>query len=145
MPYAIRYKPLATNRRLHVVDLNETFHLGEYREAVGEGMAEMAGSAIISRIWAQDYTVWQPQPDQITNRLGWLEAPEEMLQSVERLRALRESAVVDGFERVLWLGMGGSSLAPDVYARIFGAAEGGLPVEVLDSTAPGAVLDAAGR
>lgn len=98
---------------------------------------------ILSRIWAHDYTVWKADPAEITNRLGWLHAPFAMARERECLDGFVRGVLSDGFERVLLLGMGGSSLAPETFALTFGAAPGYLELRVLDSTHPAAVAEAA--
>ncbi len=128
-----------------MVKLTESINPGEYQEALSDAVARMAAETITARIWARDHTVWKPEDEGISNRLGWLNAASDTLRDAERLHALRKGVVADGYERVLWLGMGGSSLAPDVFARIFGPTNGGLPLDVLDSTDPGAVLAHAGH
>jgi hypothetical protein len=94
---------------------------------------------ILSRIWAHDYTVWKADPAEITNRLGWLHAPFSMMRELDRLDAFAKGARANGFEHALLLGMGGSSLAPETFARTFGVAPGFLDLSVLDSTHPEAV------
>ena len=116
-----------------------TAALGRYQAAVAAAMAELQDQAIIERIWAGDHTVWRPQPDEISNRLGWLRSPEMMRPEIGRLDALRTRAQAEGFTDVLLLGMGGSSLAPELFAKTFGAAGGGLNLQVLDSTDADAV------
>ncbi|HQA67266.1 MAG TPA: hypothetical protein PK801_03020, partial [Aggregatilineales bacterium] len=128
-----------------MVKLTESINPGEYQDALSDAVVNMAAEAITARIWARDHTVWKPEDEGISNRLGWLNAASDTLRDAERLHALRKGVVADGYERVLWLGMGGSSLAPDVFARIFGPTNGGLPLDVLDSTDPGAVLAHAGH
>jgi transaldolase/glucose-6-phosphate isomerase len=96
---------------------------------------------VAARIWDRDGTVWVADPDEaaktgeLTNRLGWLELPEAGLAQVEALEAFAEEVKSAGFKEVVLLGMGGSSLAPEVYMRSFGA-QNGLPLTVLDSTNP---------
>jgi glucose-6-phosphate isomerase len=96
---------------------------------------------ILSRIWAHDYTVWKPEPREITNRLGWLHAPFSMTRELDRLDAFVGGVLSDGFEHALLLGMGGSSLAPETFALTFGTAPGYLDLTVLDSTHPTAVAE----
>jgi len=113
--------------------------LGEYQEAVDAALDEMARDEIIDRIWKHDHTVWKPGPEEIANRLGWLHIASAMQGNVPRLKKLVEEVRADGYTRVLLLGMGGSSLAAEVFSRIF-EEEDGLDLAVLDSTDPGAVL-----
>lgn len=119
--------------------------LGEYQAAVDARLEKFTKENFVPRIWSKDHTLWKDQPDEITNRLGWLRSPEQMLDEIYRLNALRESAREDEITQVVLLGMGGSSLAPDVFQRVFGAKENGLDLAVLDSTDPGAVLALAER
>ncbi|HEX9280052.1 MAG TPA: hypothetical protein VF890_05365, partial [Gemmatimonadales bacterium] len=75
------------------------------------------------------------------NRLGWIDAPEVSRGQWPDLAAFAAGARRDGLTRVLLCGMGGSSLAPAVLAHAFG----GAAFDILDSTDPGAVLDAERR
>jgi glucose-6-phosphate isomerase len=97
------------------------------------------------RIWAHDHTVWKPDPTEITNRLGWLHTVDAMNDIIPCLEALAEDVRAAGYTHALLLGMGGSSLAPDVFGKTCGVREGCLDLAVLDSTDPAAVLDHAGR
>lgn len=117
--------------------------LGKYQAAVDAALEEIVADRIVPRIWAHDHTVWQPEPTEITNRLGWLHIAEKMLEQRDRLSDLVESVRADGYTDVLLLGMGGSSLAPEVFSKVFGGhgPAAGMPrLAVLDSTDPGAVL-----
>ena len=96
---------------------------------------------VLSRIWAHDYRVWKTDPTEITNRLGWLHAPFAMARELDRLTTFAQSVRADGFEHVLLLGMGGSSLAPEVFALAFGAQPGFPSLTVLDSTHPLAIAE----
>jgi transaldolase/glucose-6-phosphate isomerase len=119
--------------------------LGTYQATVDKALAEMAENRVVHRIWAHDHTVWKPEPTEITNRLGWLHTAEVMSENLYRLEALTEAVRADGYTHALLLGMGGSSLAPEVLRKTFGVKEGYLDLAVLDSTDPGAVLAHAER
>ena len=95
------------------------------------------------RIWARDPTVWKEDPDtpEIRDRLGWLTVGEAMAQQVKALTAFAGEVRAE-FSRVVLCGMGGSSLAPEVVWRTFGAAPGHPALHVLDSTDPRAVRQA---
>jgi len=115
--------------------------LGRYQAAVDAALEEIAAERIVPRIWAHDHTVWKDEPDEIANRLGWLDIAEKMLAQRYRLTALVDAVLADGYTDVLLLGMGGSSLAPEVFGKVFGGQAPGMPrLAVLDSTDPGAVL-----
>ena len=95
---------------------------------------------IYDRILARDHTVWRPEPDEIANRLGWLDSPQVMRAQLDSIRAVVDAARQEGYTHALLLGMGGSSLAPEVLRAVFGVADGFLDLAVLDSTHPDAVL-----
>lgn len=115
--------------------------LGGYQGRVDRALSAMAEARVIERIWARDHTVWNPSPDEITNRLDWLIIADEISGQLDEIRALVRDVQAEGYTHALLLGMGGSSLAPEVFALIFGAAAGHLDLKVLDSTDPGAVLN----
>ncbi len=120
--------------------------LGAYQPAVDLALQEMARDRVVARIWEHDYTVWKAEPAEITNRLGWLHIVQTMQGQVGRLRALADALRREGYRDVLLLGMGGSSLAPEVLANVFGGQDtAGLRLAVLDSTDPAAVLAQAER
>jgi glucose-6-phosphate isomerase len=119
--------------------------LGAHQSTVDQALERMVHEKVIPRIWAHDHTVWKPDPTEITNRLGWLHISETMLDHVDRLAALGDAARADGYTDALLLGMGGSSLAPEVFRTTFGVKTGYLDLAVLDSTVPGAVLAQAER
>jgi transaldolase/glucose-6-phosphate isomerase len=123
-------------------DLGKTveYNLGTYQRSVENALVELKDNKIIPRIWAHDHTVWKPETKEVTNRLGWLHSPELMGESVERITAFVEEVRESGYTHALLLGMGGSSLAPEVLRNTFGAKEGYLDLAVLDSTDPGSVL-----
>jgi len=125
-------------------DFIEAVHLGSDREAVHGAIETLRDADVVSRIWDGDHTVWSPDPEQIRNRLGWLRSPEEMAVAVPDLLEFAAQIKADGVSDVLLLGMGGSSLAPEVFGLVFGG-EGGARLAVLDSTDPGAVLSRAAR
>ncbi len=94
---------------------------------------------ILSRIWASDHTVWSPDPTEVVDRLGWLDVHERMRAEIPALEAFRRELVEAGFTNALVLGMGGSSLAPEVFRKTFGIAADGLELDILDTTDPDAV------
>ena len=94
---------------------------------------------LVGRVWRRDHTVWKPSPTEITDRLGWLDLPETMAERIGELRAFAHEVRSDGFTRVVLAGMGGSSVAADVFRRTFGVAPGALELTVLDTTHPAAI------
>jgi transaldolase/glucose-6-phosphate isomerase len=114
--------------------------LGKYEQSVQAALKRMAEQRVIQRIWSHDHTVWKPEPTEITNRLGWLRIAETSKQDIDRLTGLADELRTAGYRRALLLGMGGSSLASEVFGRTFGPAEGYLDVSVIDSTDPELIL-----
>ncbi len=113
--------------------------LGEHKAAVETAIDEMAASRVLARIWARDHTVWKSEPTEITNRLGWLHTAEAMGENLIRFEALVRAVRNDRYTHAVLLGMGGSSLAPEMFRETFGVRDGFLDLAVLDSTDPGAV------
>lgn len=116
-------------------------YLGGFQSAVQDALIQMRDSKIMSRIWAHDYTVWKDDPAEISNRLGWLHSPEVMVDEIPEITALIEDVHGAGYDNALLLGMGGSSLAPEMFRLTFGVRKGYLDLSVLDSTDPGALLE----
>ncbi|MGH1366727.1 MAG: bifunctional transaldolase/phosoglucose isomerase [Calditrichia bacterium] len=112
----------------------------EYKTHVDAALNYMRETNMMRRIWKHDHTVWSNEPTEITNRLGWLQSPEVMENEVNDINAFVEGVKSDGFTNVLLLGMGGSSLAPELFRLTFGVKEGHPDLAVLDSTDPGVVL-----
>jgi len=114
--------------------------LGTYQKRIERRLAAWHKEQFARRLWQKDYTLWskEPQPE-LTDRLGWLELPETMTRQVAALKACAEQAKADGIKHVVLLGMGGSSLAPEVFQQTFGNAGGYPELQVLDSTHPAAV------
>ncbi|MBN2515468.1 MAG: glucose-6-phosphate isomerase [Deltaproteobacteria bacterium] len=120
--------------------LDISFVLGPYQDAIDRGLKELRNNKIMARIWAHDHSVWKPEPDEITNRLGWLHGADVMSDNIQQLKAFADTVRSDGYTQALLLGMGGSSLAPEVFSKTFGTRVGYLDLAVLDSTDPDAVL-----
>jgi len=110
--------------------------LGAYLPDVESALAGLQRRQTISRIWSGDHTVWKPDPTEITNRLGWLTVTDVMCEQVPVLEAFANEVRDAGFRHVVLLGMGGSSLGPEVLRQTFGSAPGYPELIVLDSTVP---------
>ncbi len=123
----------------------ESTEAGSLRDRIDEGLAALRKDRVMDRIWAKDHTVWKPESDEIVNRLGWLSSPVDMMERVDEIEDFARAVRSEGLTQVLLLGMGGSSLAPEVFAKTFGSAPGHPELAVLDSTDPGAVVRLAGR
>ncbi len=111
---------------------------GHVKSVVDEELPGLTGSLIASGITAGDATLWGPDAEhEAARRLGWVQAVSVSRPLVPEITALRDELVAQGVTRVVLAGMGGSSLAPEVIAQ-----SSGVPLVILDSTAPGQVLAA---
>ncbi|HZW38970.1 MAG TPA: bifunctional transaldolase/phosoglucose isomerase [Ignavibacteriaceae bacterium] len=96
---------------------------------------------LIDRLFKKDFTLWKKDKKddkELSNRLGWLNLPQEMLNKVGELKSFAEE-IKKEYSHVAILGMGGSSLAPEVFFKTFGNKQGYPSLSVLDSTHPNAV------
>ncbi|MCE2490250.1 MAG: bifunctional transaldolase/phosoglucose isomerase [Anaerolineae bacterium] len=133
-----------------------TSQLHRHQSLVDATLADMAAQDIVARIWRRDHRVWRPEPTEITDRLGWLDCAQTMLDSFEpnaqvaagqihawgssgSIQSLVDTVRDEGYTDVLLLGMGGSSLAPELFGKLWGPDAGGLKLTVLDSTSPDAI------
>ena len=101
-----------------------------------------------SRLWDRDTSLWSSDPavqERIRDRLGWLGAPAAFQADAAELTAFGEAVEAEGYTDAVVMGMGGSSLAPEVISLVYPESDKGLKVHVLDSTHPETVasLDAA--
>ena len=95
---------------------------------------------LINRLWDRDPTVWSADPvPEIEDRLGWLTLPATSRDLVPMINDLHNEAVAAGITHIVLLGMGGSSLAPEVFASSLPHSDGDPVLVVLDSTHPDAV------
>jgi glucose-6-phosphate isomerase len=113
-----------------------SFLLGKYQSAVTNALEKMRRSNIAARIWANDFNVWKPAPQEITNRLGWLHTPKETSEKINSIHTSLEPYIDGSIQDVVLLGMGGSSLAADVFNKIFGSRPGYPQLHILDTTDP---------
>jgi len=96
-------------------------------------------------LWNRELAVWTPDEtvqQKIAHRLGWLTALDFVKPHLDRLRGFAEGVRSGGFTDVVLLGMGGSSLAPEVMRQVLGVAPGYPRFRMLDSVDPEAVRDA---
>jgi transaldolase/glucose-6-phosphate isomerase len=117
------------------------FYAGDFFNQFEETVNKISMDSIVEKIWAKDYKLWSDKPDEITNRLGWLRSPEHSLEALDEINELVVSLRKEKFRKALLLGMGGSSLAPEVFRRTFGVKYNHLDLEVLSSTHPEAVIE----
>jgi transaldolase / glucose-6-phosphate isomerase len=123
--------------------------LGPLAAAVSRRLSALVAEDAPARLWSHDATLWTTDPDgqtEVRKRLGWLDLPRTSRTAVKEINDFTASVLADGLTRVLLLGMGGSSLGPEVMSLIFPSPAQGKGVEafaILDSTDPAQVLEAA--
>ena len=110
--------------------------LGKARATADEAVASLEDTDAVARIWACDHTLWSSEPTEITDRLGWLDTPSSMLDSVYDLFRFAQQVRDEGTRHIVLLGMGGSSLGAEVLRQCRGQREGWPELIVLDSTIP---------
>src|SRR5438132_139538 len=109
----------------------------ELEKQVRKTLEEWAVAGKVRQLWARDATLWTGADE--ASWLGWLEIAGVQVRRMDDLRRLAEDVRSLGFTRALVLGMGGSSLAPEVLKETFGRLDGFPEVLVLDSTDPAQV------
>lgn len=130
--------------------------LGELAQPLKERVAALARQNTVERMWNVDPTLWTDDPAgqaEIKIRLGWLGLPETSRAALPEIKDFAAQVHAAGLTHFLLLGMGGSSLAPEVMSLVFSPSstgrgaggEGGLHFSVLDSTDPGQVAETAAR
>jgi transaldolase / glucose-6-phosphate isomerase len=115
--------------------------LGQLQPAVDQQLAKLQKEDAPRRLWAKDSTLWSPDPakrEEIRDRLGWLNVAEKMLEHAPELREVAKAGRT--YSDVVLLGMGGSSLCPDVLRNTFGPLPGHPRLHVLDTTDPATIL-----
>lgn len=120
--------------------VNSGWELGPLHAKVSRRLDEWTKVEFGRRFWLKDPSVWpQAAPRDVGERLGWLTLPHEMLDRVDALRKFADETRLEGIRHIVLLGMGGSSLAPEVYQETLGNARGFPALIVLDSTHPASV------
>ena len=112
------------------------------REAIRERLRLLDGARFGERLWQRDASLFKPEPEHqsiIADSLGWLAMPEAMATKVDEITSFAQAVVDDGYRQAVLLGMGGSSLAPEVLRATFGVRDGFLDLLICDSTDPTAV------
>jgi transaldolase/glucose-6-phosphate isomerase len=112
-------------------------------DTVRAAVAGDSNRAVARRIWDRDSDLWKPGDAEharvIGNRLGWLDVIDTMREALPRLIGLSAEVREAGFRNCVLLGMGGSSLCPEVLRSSFGSAAGQPELHVLDTTDPAAI------
>ena len=109
-------------------------------EERGRAVLRWESAGLVEKLWARRPSVWGRAASSAGRWLGWLDLPETMLARLAPIAAMAEEAVSEGIEDVVLMGMGGSSLAPEMFFSVFGAAPGYPRLSVIDSTHPEALV-----
>ncbi len=115
----------------------------ELKKRTSGSIGELKSKNVVERIWKRDPKLWKENPAEdieLSNRLGWLTLPSDNLKRVKDFNEFAEEMKND-YEHVMVLGMGGSSLAPEVFAKTFGSRKGYPELTILDSTHPAVMKD----
>jgi transaldolase / glucose-6-phosphate isomerase len=118
-------------------------NLGGYEADVQAIVKRAEGEQWTRKIWRKDASLWKQEECQqviIKNALGWVTAPDQLNEAADELAAFSARVRDEGFKDVMLLGMGGSSLCPEVFRRTFGKIPGRPELHVLDSTDPATIL-----
>jgi transaldolase/glucose-6-phosphate isomerase len=102
--------------------------------AVETSLDEWKKNNKVERLWQRDASLWTGADE--SNWLGWLGITEEQIANIAALEQIAEDVKLSGYAFALLLGMGGSSLCPEVLAMTFGKIQGAPELHVLDSTDP---------
>jgi len=106
----------------------------DLKAAVERGIDDWRANGKVRRLWQRDASLWTNTDE--SNWLGWLGIADEQIAQSEQLQAVADDAKKGGFAHILLLGMGGSSLAPEVLRMTYGKVQGFPELHVLDSTDP---------
>ncbi|NOZ09948.1 MAG: glucose-6-phosphate isomerase [Gammaproteobacteria bacterium] len=131
-----------------MTDRHLKLHLGNAEAAVHNTLTQLANEKFVQRLWDRDTTLWKTDADHrktIGHRLGWLTAPASMRKQLPQISAFTDDVRKAGFTDAILLGMGGSSLAPEVFGTSFGPQAGYLRLHVLDSSNPDVITEALKR
>lgn len=122
------------------------FAPGLHHQAVEERLATWERQRFGARLWEKDFTLWSSEPvAELRDRLGWLDLPHRVGEVAGTLSDFARTVSQRAYRHAVVLGMGGSSLAPEVFQLILGNAADHPELMVVDSTHPGAVTSAAER
>ncbi len=108
-----------------------------FQSVIHPTLDALSREQVVERLWSKDHRLWKPDPKEIADRLGWLTLHDQMRQQLDQLQRCVTAARNLKIKDVVLLGMGGSSLGPEVFRTLFGAQKNFPRLWVLDSTVPG--------
>jgi transaldolase/glucose-6-phosphate isomerase len=112
--------------------------LGSYSAGYDAALNDLTQRDFLKKLWAKDASLWSSDPQHVAiikKALGWLDIPQHLLEEVANIQKFAKEVAAE-FAHVVVLGMGGSSLAPDIMRETFGKTPGYPQLHVLDSTDP---------
>lgn len=118
--------------------------LGLYQSLFEDALRRAEREEFVRRIWGKDPTLWKSVAEHqkiINNSLGWLTVARWTAGRVDEMETFAREVCQAGFTHVVLLGMGGSSLCPEVFRRTFGKSEGFPELLVLDTTDPDTIAE----
>lgn len=110
--------------------------MNEHDKCVNAVINELERGDFVGRIWRRDHTVWSSEAEEVIHGVEWLNAIDKMSGLSADLKDFAKNIVEDGFDQVVILGMGGSSLGAETIHKTFGSKTGFADLSVLDSTIP---------
>lgn len=119
--------------------MTDRYHLGDYSQLVAHAAAKLDSDRAPARLRGHDHTLWSEDSTEISDRLAWLTLPTDMRSELPGLHEFADTIRSAGYRHVALLGMGGSSLGPEVIRQVIGCAtaDGEYPrMLTLDSTVP---------
>ena len=143
MPIVKSFKELEQKNNM-ITSTSYRFLSGPYEAMVQEWVQKAEKQGLVKRLWGRDATLWKKSPKdhaEIVSRLGWLSIVHPMKDRAVNLKAFADEIRKEGIAHIVLLGMGGSSLAPEVFQTVSGNKPGYPELLVLDSTDPLKVRD----
>jgi transaldolase/glucose-6-phosphate isomerase len=124
--------------------------LGSIADTVARRIDRLEADSVPARLWKHDPILWTMDPEgqaEVKKRMGWMDSPEKARQRLDEYRSFAKQIHDEGINRILVLGMGGSSLTAEVFSSLQAAADIKAPVSlaILDSTDPEQVSLAGGN
>ena len=116
----------------------DRYHLGDYSPLVSRIASGLDAEKVPARLSSHDHTLWSDDPTEIADRLAWLTLPTDIQSQINPLADFAANVRDDGYRHVVLLGMGGSSLGPEVIRQVIAPSVNGAHLDLLtlDSTVP---------
>jgi transaldolase/glucose-6-phosphate isomerase len=144
-PYDSLMETLKTKRAAALKERvdRQALDIPKYKMAVQKRLGRLQQDQFYARLWRKDPSLWKTDAENqktIRQGLGWLHIAEKIEEQLDALSNFVSEIRAAGFQKVVHMGMGGSSLAPLTFQRIFPTGENGIPLVVLDTTDPQTIL-----